>query len=151
MDVRLRRGGAADAAAAAVLWLRARGAAGAAIPAPVHSDEEVRAWFASHVVEALELWVAESGAGELRAILVLDGDWVDQLYVDPGWTDRGIGSRLLDAAKRERPGGLRLWTFASNRRAQRFYERHGFVEISRTDGAGNEERAPDILYAWTRD
>ena len=36
----------------------------------------------------------------------------------------------------------------SNVGAQRFYERHGFVEIDRTDGRRNEERAPDILYAW---
>ena len=149
--VRLRRGGPADATAAADLWLRARAAAVGAIPAPIHPDDEVRDWFASHVVASLELWLAESRAGELRAILVLDGDWIDQLYVEPRWSGRGIGSRLLDAAKRERPGGLRLWTFASNAGAQRFYERHGFVAVRRTDGAGNEERAPDIMYAWTPD
>jgi ribosomal protein S18 acetylase RimI-like enzyme len=55
---------------------------------------------------------------------------------------------MLSVAKRERPRGLRLWTFASNTPAQRFYERHGFVEMDRTDGQDNEERAPDILYTW---
>ena len=54
--------------------------------------------------------------------------------------------RLLAVAKRERPDGLRLWTFASNTGAQRFYERHGFVAVRRTDGRDNEERAPDVLY-----
>ncbi|CAA9412428.1 MAG: hypothetical protein AVDCRST_MAG35-1509, partial [uncultured Quadrisphaera sp.] len=44
--------------------------------------------------------------------------------------------------------GLALWTFASNVAAQRFYERHGFVAGDRTDGSGNEERAPDVRYAW---
>ncbi len=29
---------------------------------------------------------------------------------------------------------------------QRFDERHGFVEVERTDGSGNEERAPDVRY-----
>jgi hypothetical protein len=58
------------------------------------------------------------------------------------------GACLVELAKRERPDGLRLWTFASNLRAQRFYERHGFVEAQCTDGRGNEERAPDILYVW---
>jgi ribosomal protein S18 acetylase RimI-like enzyme len=33
-------------------------------------------------------------------------------------------------------------------RAQRFYERHGFVETRRTDGRDNEEGTPDILYVW---
>jgi hypothetical protein len=41
---------------------------------------------------------------------------------------------------------LKLWTLQSNAGAQRFYLRHGFVEADRTDGADNEERAPDILY-----
>ncbi len=44
---------------------------------------------------------------------------------------------------------LDLWTFQSNIGAQRFYNRHGFLEVMRTDGAGNEERSPDIRYRWT--
>jgi ribosomal protein S18 acetylase RimI-like enzyme len=36
----------------------------------------------------------------------------------------------------------------TNERAQRFYERHGFTEVERTDGSDNEERAPDIQYAY---
>jgi GNAT superfamily N-acetyltransferase len=148
MDIVFGRATEADARAAADLWLRARRAALGAIPAPVHSDDEVRAWFASHVVRDTDLWLAEDRAGTLLGILVLDGPWVDQLYVEPGRTGRGIGSALLELAKRERPEGLRLWTFASNTGAQRFYERHGLAEVRRTDGRDNEERAPDILYAW---
>ncbi|HEY1625475.1 MAG TPA: MmcQ/YjbR family DNA-binding protein [Streptosporangiaceae bacterium] len=56
--------------------------------------------------------------------------------------------RLLDLAKRRRPGGLQLWTFESNVRARRFYARHGFTVEERTDGSGNEERAPDMRYVW---
>jgi GNAT superfamily N-acetyltransferase len=144
----VRRGTHADARAAADLWLRARRAAHGAIPPPVHDDEDVRAWFASRVVVELELWVAETPARALAGILVLDGPWIDQLYVEPTLTGRGIGAELLALAKRERPSGLRLWTFASNAGAQRFYERHGFVAVRRTDGSDNEERSPDILYAW---
>lgn len=69
------------------------------------------------------------------------------MYVKPTLTGRGVGAKLLRVAKRERSADLRLWTFASNIRAHRFYERHGFVEIDRTDG-DNEERAPHILYGW---
>jgi GNAT superfamily N-acetyltransferase len=147
MRVFFRRGTHADARAAGDLWLRARKAAIDVIPPPVHRDDEVRAWFASHVVRETELWVAEEEAGALVGILILDGPWLDQLYVEPTTTGRGIGASLVDLAKRERPAGLRLWTFASNAGAQRFYERHGFVERGRTDG-DNEEGAPDILYVW---
>jgi GNAT superfamily N-acetyltransferase len=144
----IRRGGAADARGAADLYLRAREAAvrAGSIPPGVHDDEDVRGYFASHIVGDCELWVAEDHG--LVGILVLDGDIVDQLYVEPGQTGRRIGSDLLAIAKRERPQRLRLWTFASNAGAQRFYERHGFVEVRRTDGRDNEERAPDILYEF---
>jgi GNAT superfamily N-acetyltransferase len=147
MPVVYRRGTEADAGAAADLWLRAREAAIEVIPPPVHRDEEVRAWFASHVVRNTELWVAEEPPGTLVGIMVLSGPWLEQLYVEPTMTGRGIGARLMELAKRERPDGLRLWTFASNGRAQRFYQRHGFDETRRTEG-DNEEGAPDILYVW---
>jgi GNAT superfamily N-acetyltransferase len=145
----IRRGRAGDAPGAADLYLRAREAAlrAGSIPPGVHDDDDVRGYFASHIVEDCELWVAEQD-GALAGILVLDGEFVDQLYVEPGLTARGIGSALLAVAKRERPQGLRLWTFQTNTGARRFYERHGFVEVRRTDGRDNEERAPDVLYSY---
>jgi GNAT superfamily N-acetyltransferase len=94
------------------------------------------------------LWLAEDTEGNLAGILVLDGRWLDQLYVEPTMTGRGIGSQLVELAKRRRPESLQLWTFASNIGAQRFYERHGFVAAHRTAGRDNEEGAPDILYVW---
>jgi GNAT superfamily N-acetyltransferase len=146
MGMTLRRGTAADADAVADLYVRARHAA-VDIPATVHTDDAIRRWIAARVVPHTELWVAEDEAGVLVGLLVLHEDWLDQLYVEPTLTGRGIGAELLRLAKRERPGGLRLWTFASNAPAQRFYERHGFVATDRTDG-DNEEGAPDILYIW---
>jgi hypothetical protein len=47
-----------------------------------------------------------------------------------------------------RPDGFELWVFAVNTRARRLYERHGLVAVEFTDGAGNEEGAPDVRYAW---
>lgn len=146
MDVTLRRGTPADADAVTALYVRARRAA-ADIPATVHSDDEIRRWIVAHVVPHTELWLAENEAGALVGLLVLDEDSLEQLCVEPTLTGRGIGAELVRLAKRKRAQGLRLWTFASNVRAQRFYERHGFVERDRTDG-DNEEGAPDILYVW---
>jgi chorismate mutase len=47
-----------------------------------------------------------------------------------------------------RPGGFCLWVFESNEPARAFYRRRGCLELERTDGAANEERAPDIRVAW---
>jgi GNAT superfamily N-acetyltransferase len=150
MGLIIRRARSSDAAAAADLFSRARGAAAAAgtIPPGRGSDDELKSWVARVVIPRLECWVAERPPDDIVGILVLEDDWIDQLYVDPDATRAGIGTELLDLAKHQRPNGLRLWTFVSNRDAQRFYLRHGFREVERTDGSRNVERAPDIQYAW---
>lgn len=145
----IRRAGARDAAAIADLLIRARRAAADTIPAMVHSDDEVRWWVREIVLPEREVWLAEDADGRPLGVLVLEQDWIDQLYVDPAVTGTGLGSRLVDLAKSCRPAGLQLWTFQSNIGAQRFYRRHGFTEAERTDGSGNEEKAPDIRFVWT--
>lgn len=146
-DVIVRRATPEDAAAVAEVWLRSRAAAVPAIPPPVHSDDKVRTWFADVVLVRRAVWVATTDEDAVVALLVVDQDWVDQLYVDPDWSGRGIGSTLLQEAKAARPRGLQLWTFAANGGARRFYERHGFEAVGATDG-DNEEGAPDVRYAW---
>jgi GNAT superfamily N-acetyltransferase len=147
VDLTLRRGTDRDVEAVTDLYLRARKAAVPAIPMTVHTDDEVRRWIARRVVPDTELWLAVGSGRTLVGLLVLDDEWVDQLYVDPELTGCGIGSELIELAKRQRPTGLKLWTFESNVGAQRFYERHAFRATDRTAG-DNEEGAPDILYVW---
>lgn len=43
-------------------------------------------------------------------MMALTSDMVDQLFVAPGWTGRGIGGRLIQLAKDRRPAGLDLYT-----------------------------------------
>lgn len=144
--VKIRRGRPDDAGAMADVWLRSRAASVPAIPPPVHTDDEVHVWFEKVVLPTKDVWVAEAGHA-LVALLVLEREWIDQLYVEPAHVGRGIGSDLMAVAKQERPAGLRLWTFEANVRARRFYERHGFVATGATSG-DNEERAPDLRYEW---
>lgn len=148
MVIEYRRAAAADGAAAAEVYIAARHDAVPAIPPMAHPDDDVRRYWREVLFAKADIWVAEASGGELVAVMALEADWVDQLYVRPGWNNGGLGSALLDIAKREQPDGLRLWAFQSNTGARRFYERHGFTEIDRTDG-DNEEHAPDVLYRWT--
>ena len=60
----------------------------------------------------------------------------------------GIGHRLIEMAKTCSGGELQLWVFEPNKGAIRFYERHGFVTVRKTDGRENEEKVPDRLMAW---
>lgn len=146
-EVVLRRAGGPDAAAVADVWLRSYTAA---LPTVVraHSDEEVRDYFREVVVPSRETWVAEADGAGIVGMMVLGGDELSQLYLDPDWRGRGIGDRFVALAKERSPGGLGLWTFQVNQPAHRFYERHGFVAVERTDGSGNEEREPDVRYVW---
>ena len=153
-----------DARALADLYLASRDAAYPAIPRGVHPPEEVRrwvtTWFDRDPAARTEVWLAEEavsgqGAGPVGLVpvglLLVEEDWLHSVYVAPGRTGGGIGTLLLDLAKSLRPHGLGLWVFETNHGARRFYARHGFVEVRRTDGrgeTGNEEQEPDLELAW---
>jgi chorismate mutase/GNAT superfamily N-acetyltransferase len=144
----LRPAGPEDADALATLFLEAREAAYPAIPRPVHPADDVRRWMHSCCSAATsEVWLVED-AGAPVGLLILQDDWVHSLYVAPNRTGEGIGTVLLDLAKSLRPRRLGLWVFETNAGARRFYERHGFVAVRRTDGTDNEEHQPDIEMAW---
>ncbi len=97
VDAIPRRGTSGDVDAVAGLYVRARHAA-VDIPAPVHSDDEIRRWIAARVVPRTELWVAETAPATLVGLLVLNEDCLDQLYVEPTLTGRGIGAELVRLA-----------------------------------------------------
>jgi GNAT superfamily N-acetyltransferase len=114
----------------------------------LHTAEQVRNWVACVVLRQCRVWVARENGGRAVGFLVLDGDEVDQLYVLPGCQGQGIGSQLLDLAKRESLGRLHLRTFQRNARARAFYEARGFQAAAFDDGSRNEEREPDVRYEW---
>ena len=88
---------------------------------------------------------------EIAGFLSRGGEEVSCLYVEEAHRSQGAGSLLIEAAQKEGPGHLTLWTFQENRGARRFYARHGFAEIALTDGDGNEEQLPDVRLEWRRE
>jgi ribosomal protein S18 acetylase RimI-like enzyme len=111
-----------------------------------HSADEDLNYFQNNVFKACSLW----GAFEkeiLVGIIAFREGWIDQLHVLPHAQRRGIGTSLLRIAQRTFPK-LSLWTFQRNEQARSFYEAHGFAVINKTDGGGNEEQEPDVLYHW---
>ena len=148
-DLTLRPATLADATAMGDIHVDSREANVGSMPPPLaqHPREAVRRWMRSRLEGGSVGWVAERG-NAVVGYLVLTGDWIDDLFLAPGETGQGIGAALLDIAKVERPEGFLLWVFETNRGARRFYERHGLVELERTDGSGNQERAPDVRMAW---
>jgi GNAT superfamily N-acetyltransferase len=135
-------------AALADLYSDARRGAVPQMPPAVHSDEEHREYYRRHVFEGDEhtVWVADA-AGELLGVAICSPTFLDGLYIRADLTGQGIGSLLLDVVDATHPDGYELWVFESNVGARRLYERRGLVEVERTDGSGNEERASDIRMA----
>ena len=115
----------------------------------LHSAEEDRA-FVRDFIWRCETWVLLLD-GRIAGLACIEGDRLDHLYVHPDRRDDGIGSMLLDHVKKQRPNGFDLWTFQANKGARRFYERHGLEAVERTDGERNEEKLPDVRYAWLGD
>jgi GNAT superfamily N-acetyltransferase len=140
----IRRAEQRDAPAVAQVYIASRRGAVRYLPS-IHTDEDMRAWIANYLVPNLEVWVAELD-GTIVAMMALEHDYLDQLYVAPANQRRGVGDLLLAKAKERSPQRLRLYTFQRNAPARRFYERRGFVAIELSDGARNEEREPDVLY-----
>ena len=114
-----------------------------------HPEHEVRAWVRDVLLPCSEVMVFERNGVIVAALATsasAEANWIDQLYVLPGYTDQGIGSLLLLQAHSWLKRPIRLYTFQQNLAARRFYERHGYVTIEFTDGQGNEERCPDVLF-----
>jgi ribosomal protein S18 acetylase RimI-like enzyme len=112
-----------------------------------HTAEEDRAYFRNVILVKHAVWVAEVD-GRAVGFMAISGDFIDQLYVDPGDQRRGVGGRLIAHARTLSPSGLRLFTFRENAAGRAFYEKHGFV-ATRFGVSPPPESEPDVEYVWT--
>jgi GNAT superfamily N-acetyltransferase len=144
MTTSIRRSTPADTAPIADLFLASR-ATMTYLP-QLHGEDDTRAFIAG-VVAGKETWVAERN-GAVVGFAVVDGGWLEHLYVHPSRFNTGTGAKLFEQATQKHPQGFQLWVFQKNAGARRFYERHGCALEKLTDGADNEEKLPDALYIW---
>jgi GNAT superfamily N-acetyltransferase len=151
VNTTLRPAAVEDAARVAEVLIGTRAAFMPYAPS-AHSEDEVCEWLAQSLIPSGGVIVAER-QGTVVAMMATEQaeecSRITQMAVDPGLVGQGIGSFLLVHAMHTLRRPVRLWTFQANTGARRFYERHGFLAIQFTDGQGNEERCPDILYELT--
>ena len=142
----LRRASTADAEVCARIQREANRVSLPFLPTPPDLDDAVT-FFETKLLVENEAWLAEE-EGVAVGYVAFHPGWLEHLYVLPDYQARGIGPQLL--AKALEDGAPRtLWTFQANSRARRFYEARGWKLVELTDGAGNMEKTPDALYAWT--
>lgn len=143
-QIAIREATSRDAAVISAILLEGTRMAMPYLP-ELYSDEEVLGWVASSVLPNDEVPDLD---GEPVAFLALSEELLEHLYVHPDAQHRGVGSAMLDHAKRLRPEGFALWVFQRNTNARSFYETRGLRLIRLGDGSGNEERGPDAFYSW---
>ncbi len=68
------------------------------------------------------LWVYDDGF--VKGMIHIEGNEIKELYVDSFFQGQGIGAELMAFAKGH--GAAFLWVIEQNKKAIRFYERHGF-------------------------
>jgi GNAT superfamily N-acetyltransferase len=141
----LRSAAARDADAVTAVFLASRAAALPWLPR-LHTDEETRGWIEHVVLAQQRTWVAVDG-DDVVGFAALSPGHLEHLYLRPDRRRQGIGSLLFAEVRRASPEGT-LFVFARNAPARAFYERHGCWVIATGDGSGNEEREPDVEYAW---
>ena len=143
----LRDGSTSDADQLTTLFLRSRAHA---MPwlAISHDEPSTRWWMEHCVLVEQRVRVVHHDDQLLGFTASVDG-WLHHLYVDTDHQDQGIGRMLLDDAQFSSHASLSLRVFTRNYHARRFYEAAGFTVAGGSDGSGNEEQEPDLIYIWT--
>lgn len=130
------------------LWVAAWRASGFDI-----DFEARRAWlvhrFGAHRAEGGAIVVGLDEFGQLAGFVTLDQEsgYLDQLCVAPDARGSGLARALLDQAKRLAGGAVELDVNEANERACRFYEREGFVLVTR--GASALSGLPTLRLRWS--
>ena len=114
----------------------------------LHTPEEDER-FLHHLITRNDVTVLQNWRGA-QGFMAQDGQKIHALYLRPQARGRGHGARLLDRAKSQ-SARIELWTFQANTGARAFYAREGFREVEFTDGAGNDEKQPDVRLVWEQD
>ena len=112
-----------------------------------HTPEEQREYLLSTVVPNHTVRVPNLD-DKIVGFIAASSESINQLYVGVEYHRKGIGSLLIDWAKRRSGGSLWLYTFQRNKIARTFYERHGFSIVE--EGFEETWQLPDLKYSWSR-
>ena len=137
----------ADIDATVRMWRRSREGVQPALEARLnYSPEDDLRFFTDTILSECNVWLAIASKRPV-GLLAINGDSVEQLYIEPIEQRRGVGTALLDFAKELSPTRLQLQTHQANTGARKFYENRGFrtVQFGVSPAPENE---PDVRYEW---
>jgi putative acetyltransferase len=141
----VRKGAAADVPRALEIWRDAVDATHRFLTPRdrVEIDAMVRQW-----LPTVELWMVDDGARPV-GFLVMDGETIDALFVDPLAHGRGFGTALLNHALGIAPAAL-VDASEQATNALPFYEARGFVRVGRSETDPQGRPYPLIHLRYSR-
>ena len=113
-----------------------------------HFFYEDRNYFQNFVLKNNQVWVVESEKHPV-GFMAMNKDFIDQLYIDPDFQRKGIGTSLIDFAREQSPEHLWLYTLQINFIARTFYEKNGFI-AEKFGVSPPPESEPDVEYHWRK-
>ncbi len=128
--MKVRRGAPADVPRALAIWRDAFDATHGFLTAKDRKD--IDRMVAEEFLPAAELWLVDDPTGRAAGFLVMDGEEIDALFVDPALHGQGYGTALVRHALTLSPQAkVEASEQADN--ALPFYESRGFVRIGRSE------------------
>lgn len=125
----LRQGSSADVPRALAIWRAAVDATHGFLTPQDRAD--IDGMVQGFLAEA-PLWLVDRPDGVAAGFLIMDGDLIDALFVDPLCHGQGYGTILLNHALSLAPGA-RVDANEQADNALPFYEARGFVRIGRSE------------------
>lgn len=111
-----------------------------------HFFYEDQGYFRDHVLVENKVFVVDSAERPV-AFMAMRAEFIDHLYVQPEFQNRGIGKMLLDYARQLSPEHVWLYTLQINMNARAFYEKYGFT-AEKFGVSPPPESEPDVEYHW---
>lgn len=128
--MKIRPGARADVPRALEIWRAAVDATHGFLTPEDRADIDVLV--AEQFLPNAPLWVIEDADGTVQGFLVMDGELIDALFVDPAVHGRGFGTALIGKALELSPhAAVDANEQATN--ALPFYESRGFVRVGRSE------------------
>lgn len=144
----IRKADPSEIEAVTRMWRRSRDAVQPELEARMgYSAADDRNFFRNVLMKTCAVWLIIRNA-QPAGFLALEDDSIEQLYVDPVEQGHGLGSALIEFAKRRSPQRLELHTHVSNVNARRFYEHRGF-RATEFGTSAPPESEPDVKYVWS--
>jgi RimJ/RimL family protein N-acetyltransferase len=83
-------------------------------------------------------------------VAAVEACWLHGFYVEPNAWGTGVAAALHDAALAAMPGcaEIKLWVLEENRRARRFYEKHGWRQNGETRVVEYPPNPLDVGYSF---